>query len=427
MPTTPLGYLPADLAQVRAAPEFKRFNFFGLRFGSSRVRDLRLAVSEDGLRLQAEVRLGKKTWVKVPAAMVDAMAERRFALDTDRAIQASLSAPLAVRPLAPEVDVGAGLRRPRADSAPLPAGPGLQRSNAIRRTVSAPQVTEVLDAEVKLPRSPAQRPAVFRAPSMASFVGEVGVWDDESATTASPGSPASASHVSVASTPATSLAASVEMSDALPATVRAYCDKMAASGEYGRELEVRALAEVMGRPIYVVQEYFASREGHDPELVRVMDEAAGGRASVYQLTQAAEPSRPVAGAEPIVLLLEGGGHGADRDTSGNHYVPMNTNDPAGPWLPTRVNGLRGKALGNGDCLFYAVSQRLPAYAGANGAAAYGALDLQAKAALAAQLRAQAVHVLRNKGAELTLDNDPAGNTLHSQMADAGLTHLNDWV
>lgn len=347
-----IDYLPTDLAQVKNAREFKRFNFFGLRFGPTRVRELRLAVNDGDATLSAQVRLGK-TWVSLPAKMVDAMAERRFAFDTDRAIIASLEAPMAARPDAPHfaARTNGGVQVGRSASAPDLSGPGLQRRNALRRSVSAPADDGAVaddHASFKAPLASAQRPVLQRAPSYpASLAAKIETYDDASSVHSGTSSPGLSYGTTVStpptSAPTTPLALSTEPHFAAAAT--AYCDRLALAGTYGTEVELAAMAELLRRPIQVLTAH---------------KNTAGDPAGPYRYTQwqTFRPAMaPAVDATPIKLLLDGGGTGSVEQTNGNHFVPLVTQAYDRSMSADEVAMARGRAAPGGWCLFDAVGQQ----------------------------------------------------------------------
>lgn len=347
-----IDYLPTDLAQVKNAPQFKRFNLFGLRFGPTRVRELRLSVNDGDATLLAQVRLGK-TWVSLPAEMVDAMAERRLALDTHRAILASLEAPMAARPAAPGLAASSsgGVQVGRSASAPDLAGPGLQRRNALRRSVSAPAGEGAAASDnpsFRAPLASARRPVLQRAPSYAaSLAAAVETYDDASSAHSGTDS-LGLSHGTTVSTPPTSAPSTplaLHTEPYLAAAAVAYCETLARPETYGTEVELAAMAELLRRPIQVLTAH---------------KNAEGDPAGPYRYTQwqTYRPAMaPAVDATPIKLLLDGGGTGSVQETNGNHFVPLVTQAYDRAMSADEVAMARGRAAAGGWCLFDAVGQQ----------------------------------------------------------------------
>lgn len=394
MKFTTIPTLKSDLQQLREVPPL-RLRLFGRSFGPSlKASELRLRASDDG-RLRAQVRFGF-FWLKMPESLLEPIVARHFALDTKRALLASMENPHVA----------------------VPPRPVLQRANAMRR-VPSPAAAEATPSPAQLRAFDAERKVRFVeiTPSPLtrhnSFSAVVESADEDSAHSASSWSSGSSTTSSQQSTPASSLVASPVLAANTSVDLDAYCDVMAQdvgpgrrSATYGTEVEVRALADITGRPIYVLSE--------------VLTPNANGKGTTvsYDKHQIYFPSEGLdVAAAPIALLLGGGGTG--KDTQRNHYEPLTGANVSALWTPELLTGLygleeganavleafwtpkvvldaRGQALDNGNCLFDAVGQQLAEARGTP--AAVGArvprTDIPEAHAMASNLRQQTVAFLR---------------------------------
>lgn len=390
MKFTTIPTLKSDLQQLREVPPL-RLRLFGRSFGPSlKASELRLRASDDG-RLRAQVRFGF-FWLKMPESLLEPIVARHFALDTKRALLASIENPHVA----------------------VPPRPVLQRANAMRRVSppvaaesapSAPQMREVA-AEHRVHFVEASRPELVRHNSFSAVVENA---DDDSSQSSSGRSDGSSASSSQLSTPPSSFVQSPQLGAHAGVDLDAYCDLMAQNvapgrpyATFGTQVEARALADVTGRPVYVLSEVL------QPGVAGL----SYGKHQIYFPSEGLDVS-----AKPIALLLKGGGTGAK--TNGNHYEPL-TGDALGGlwtpellvsaysangradavldnfWTPARVATLRGSSLTDGNCLFDAVGQQLAEAQGTPAASNSGRAraDIPEAHALADNLRQQTVAFLR---------------------------------
>ena len=335
--------LPADLAAVQRAKEYKRFNFFGFRFGPSKVKGLRLVADPASGALNAQVKIGRK-WKDVGDALLNEIAVRHI----------DLAVHTAQLGLAPYLPVAAA-------SVP-PAATTLRRRGALRRATSAPPILEGTPfAKVVVP---ARAPSAPSSPRMGQVASA---------------RPVLTRATSVASARA-DLQGVAEPKAAVDPLVKAYCDAMRKPHTYAGDLEIYALEQLFDLTIAVVRDVpdlkneanpdarvlvvnRAGAAGAAADAAEAAAAAAGADAATAAAAGAAAADAAVAANKATIALLHTGTNKNFSSTSLLHFRPLvgfdagrlRLNDPAKPEVAAHA----AVSLGNGQCLFDSVRQLLP--------------------------------------------------------------------